>query len=102
MQRLPVNPNIERRNEGYYIVDTRISLASVAYALRRGETVEDIEADFPAIASHEKLEAVIAFIQGHPREVEAYLMEVTRRWDEARKQNPPELTEKARAYRKAK
>ena len=39
MQPLPANPNIERRSEGYYIAGTRISLESIAHALRRGETV---------------------------------------------------------------
>jgi len=96
---LPVHPSIEGRNGGYYIAGTRISLESVAYALRRGETVPEILADFPAITSREKLEAAVAFVQSHPREVDAYLEESARRWDEARKQNPTALTEKVRMYR---
>jgi uncharacterized protein (DUF433 family) len=100
MQLLPANPNIERRNEGYYIAGTRISLESIAYALRRGETVPGILADFPVIASREKLEAVVALNKDQPREVEAYLVESSRRWQAARKLNPPDLTEKARLYRK--
>jgi uncharacterized protein (DUF433 family) len=102
MQLLPANQNIESRNEGYYIAGTRISLESIAYALQRGETVPDILADFPVIASREKLEAVVAYIQDHPLEVEAHLAESSRRWEAARKLNPPALTEKARLYRKTK
>ena len=38
----------------------------------------------------------------HQREVGAYLAEQDRRWDRARKGNPPDLVEKARRYRKEK
>jgi len=102
MQLLPADPNIETRNEGYYIAGTRISLESIVFAVHRGETVPDILADFPVIASREKLEAVIAYIQDHLPEVEAYLAASSRRWEAARERNPPDLTEKARLYRKTK
>jgi len=79
---------------------TRISLDSVAYALKRGETVEEILADFPVIENRQGLEGAIAFIKAHPVEVEAYLAEQADRYEELRKQNPPppEITERVRRY----
>jgi len=94
------DPYVEIRGGGYYLAGTRISLDSIAYALRRGETVEEILADFPVLESREMLEGAIAFIQAHPREVDAYLEEHDKRWEEASKLNPPDFVERARKYRK--
>ena len=96
---LPASQYIEASGDGYRIAGTRITLDSIAYAVRRGETVEDILADFPALQSRRKLEGTIAFIQSHPLEIGAYLAEQSRRWDRAREANPPDLVEKARRYR---
>lgn len=93
------NKSVEPRGQGYYLAGTRISLDSIAYALRRGETAEDIHADLPALSSREKLEGAIAFIKENQLEVDAYLAKNERRWDEARKLNPPEMVEKLQRYR---
>jgi uncharacterized protein (DUF433 family) len=92
---------VERRNEGYYVAGTPISLDSIAWALQRGESADDIFEDFPAVGSRQKLDAVIAFIAAHRPEMEAYLAAGARQWQEARKRNPPELVEKARALRES-
>ena len=99
MIQMPSDPCIEMRNQGYYLAGTRISLDSIAYAVGRGETVEKILADFPVLESRQKLEGAIAFVQAHPKEIESYLAENARRWEQARKQNPPDVVEKARKYR---
>ena len=96
---MPTDPHIEARGQGYYLAGTRISLESVAHALNRGESVEEVLADFPAIESRHRLEGAIAFIKAHAREVEAYLADSNRAWEEARKSNPPELVERVRRYR---
>ena len=99
MIEIPANEYVEARHEGYYIAGTRISLDSIAYALSRGDTVQEILADFPALESRHKLEGAIAFIEAHPAEVLAYLTEKARRWKEARNLNPPTLAERAAKYR---
>jgi uncharacterized protein (DUF433 family) len=58
MASMPTNEYVEIRNGGYYLAGIRISLDSVAYSLRRGETVEEILDNFPALSSREKLEGV--------------------------------------------
>ncbi|SPF40394.1 conserved hypothetical protein [Candidatus Sulfopaludibacter sp. SbA4] len=104
MIEMPTNQFVEIRNQGYYLAGSRISLDSVAYALKRGETVEEILADFPVIENRQRLEGAIAFIKAHPVEVDAYLAEKAERWEELRKQNPPppELLERIRRYRESK
>jgi uncharacterized protein (DUF433 family) len=97
---MPTNRYVEYRGGGYYIAGTRISLDSIAYAVQRGESVEDILADFPALESRQELEGVVAFIQAHTHEINAHLAENAQRWEDARKLNPPDLVEKARKYRK--
>lgn len=79
---------------------TRISLDSIAYALGRGEDVNDILADFPVLDSRQLVEGAIAFIQAHAEQIESYLADKAQRWEEARKLNPPDLVEKARRHRR--
>ena len=100
MVELPASQYIEMRNGGYYLAGIRISLDSIIWAVRRGETVEEILADFPVLKSREKLEGAVAFVKAHPKEIRGYLAERARKWEKARKLNPPELVEKVRRFRK--
>lgn len=95
------NQSVELRGQSYYLAGTRISLDSVAYALRRGETVDDILADFPALSSRETLKGSIAFIESNQAEIDSYLANNEKRWKEKCKLNSPELIERARMYRAA-
>src|SRR5258708_233243 len=99
MHVMALSQDIEGRNDSYYVAGTRISLDSVAYAVRRGETTDEILAEFPAIESRQKLERAIAFIRAHPKEIESYLAQNAQRWEEARKLNPPDLVERTRKHR---
>ena len=97
---LPPSEFLDARNGGYYLAGTRISLGSVAWAVRRGESADEILAEFPMLSPRGNLEGAITFIQAHPEEIGAYLAEKDRQWDEARKSNPPELIEKIRRYKR--
>ena len=99
MIEMPTDVAVEQRNQGYYVAGTTISLDSVAWAVKRGETADEILADFPAIGARQRLEASVAFIDAHPREIEAYLTAGAQAWEEARKLNPQELIERARRFR---
>jgi len=90
---------VEQRNGGYYIAGSRISLDSILYAFRRGETPEIILEHFPAIGSLAKVYGAIAFALDHPHEMDAYLTEQERHWEEGRQANPPEMVEKVRRAR---
>jgi uncharacterized protein (DUF433 family) len=101
MIEMPIDVAVEQRNQGYYVAGTTISLDSVAWALKRGETADEILADLPAIGSRQTLEAAIAFIDAHPREIDAYLTAGVQAWEEARKLNPRELVERAHRFRES-
>jgi uncharacterized protein (DUF433 family) len=101
MNEMPASPYVEARGRRHYIAGTRISIDSIAYAFRRGETVEDILEDFPSLQSGEKLDGAIAFVRAHPVEIETYLAEGERLQKELEGQNPPEIVERIRKYDEA-
>jgi uncharacterized protein (DUF433 family) len=101
MVEMPASPYVEARGRGYYMSGTRISLDSIAYSVIRGQSVEEILEDFPAISSREKLEGAVAYVRAHPAEIEEYLAEGARIWQELQSQNPPEIVEAFRKYDEA-
>jgi len=82
---------VEQRNGGYYVAGTRVSLDSVVYAYRRGESAEEIASDFEALTL-EQVENAIAFYLANRPEVDLYLQhqreEYNRLYQEARAKNP--------------
>jgi uncharacterized protein (DUF433 family) len=90
---------VEQRNGGYYIRGSRVSLDSVVYAFRRGESPETILEHFPAIGSLARVYGAIAFTLDYPQEINDYLAAMDREWEDARRQNPPDLVQKVRRAR---
>lgn len=62
------------RNGGYYVSGARVSLDSLVYAFRAGESPESIQQDFPSL-SLEQVYGAIAFYLGHQDEVDASIRE---------------------------
>jgi uncharacterized protein (DUF433 family) len=93
------NEYVEQRNGGYYLAGSRVSLDTVLYAFRRGEAPETILEHLPAIGSLAKVYGAIAFALDHVQEIDTYLTEQERRWEEARQTNPPAIVEKVRRAR---
>src|SRR5436190_1632580 len=52
---------IEERNSGYYVAGTRISLDSVVYAFRRGDSPERILQRYPLLEKPSRIYGVIDF-----------------------------------------
>ena len=79
---------VERREGGYYIVGSRVSLDSVVYAFLRGESPEGIAESFPAL-SLEQVFGAVAFYLANRESIDAYLRdgraEFARMRDEARR-----------------
>src|SRR5437660_12784628 len=61
---------IEQRESGYYVAGTRVSLDSLVYAFRSGESPETIQQQFPTLTL-EQVYGAIAFYLGHQAEVDA-------------------------------
>jgi uncharacterized protein (DUF433 family) len=82
---------VERREGGYRISGTRVSLDSIVYAFLRGASPESIAQSFPVLTL-EEVYGAIAFYLGHQTEIEAYLQEGEREFEalrqQARQSNP--------------
>jgi len=65
---------IEQREGGYYVARTRVSLDSLVYSFRSGESPETIQQQFPSL-SLEQVYGAIAFYLGRQAEVDANIHE---------------------------
>ena len=93
---MPTNEYVEIRDGGYYVVGTRIGLDVVTYDFRHGRSAEAIFDAYPSIGSLAKVYGAITFILEHPKEIEAYLSDQDRRYEEFKSRNPltPEMIER--------
>jgi uncharacterized protein (DUF433 family) len=90
---------VEQRDDGYFVSASRISLESIVYAFRRGESPEAILEAFPGIGSLAKVYGAIAFALDNPCLVDDYLKQQEREWEDARRGNPSELIDRVRRAR---
>jgi uncharacterized protein (DUF433 family) len=65
---------VEQRNGGYYVAGTRVSLDSVVYSFKAGDSPETIRQNFSSL-SLEQVYGAIAFYLAHEREVDANVRE---------------------------
>ena len=85
---MPSNEYVEIRNGGYYVAGTRIGLDVLVYDFRRGRSAEAIFEAYPSIGSLAKIYGAITFILERPNEVEAYLKDQDRIFEELKAQYP--------------
>ena len=82
---------IERRQGGYYLIGSRVSLDSVVYEFLKGETPEGILQSFPSL-SLEQVYGGITYYLAHRAEIDACLEQGEARFDElareSREANP--------------
>ena len=83
---------VEQRHGGYYVRGTRVSLDSIVYSFKDGESPETIRQNFPAL-SLEQVYGAIAFYLDHKDEVENDIAERERLEDEYSEAHPapPEI-----------
>ena len=67
------NRYVEKRDEGFWIAGKRISLDSIVYAFRRGQSPESIRHSFPLLTL-EGIYGAIAFYLANQAEVDEYLI----------------------------
>lgn len=93
---------VEKRNGGYYVMGSRVSLESVIYPFLDGASPETIVDEFPTL-SLEQVYGAITFCLANRAEVDAYLTETEKLWEEARKNQspvPPALRERLERARR--
>jgi len=79
---------IEQRGGNYYIADTRISLDSIVYAFRRGESPETICQNFELLRL-EEVYGAIAYYLANQAEIDRYLLRQNDKWAEGRRAAEP-------------
>ena len=87
---------IEQRDGGYYVAGTRISLDSVVYSFKEGNSPEAIQEDFPLLKLAQ-IYGAIAFYLDHQTEIDEYLVRAESEFEESAiplQQANPELWEK--------
>src|SRR5712671_5058008 len=99
---MPTSEYVEVRNGGYYVAGSRIGLDVVVHDFRRGRSPEAIFEAYPSIGSLVKVYGAITFILEHPAEVEAYLKDQDRVFEDlkARYPMPQEMIDRFEAARK--
>ena len=84
---------VEHRNNGYYVADSGVSLDSIVYAFRSGESPEAIRQNFASLTL-EQVYGAIAFYLGNQAEVDANIRAGEEEFDRLvppLKQTKPEL-----------
>jgi hypothetical protein len=76
---------VERREDGYWVAGTRVSLDSIVYAFLRGAAPESIAQSFPALKLEEVYGAV-AYYLGHQEDLDSYLRHNDKEFDSLRAQ----------------
>jgi uncharacterized protein (DUF433 family) len=65
---------VEHRDGGYWVTGTRVSLDSLVYAFREGQTAESLAQSFPVLTL-EQVYGAIAYYLANRDMIDAYLME---------------------------
>lgn len=82
---------VARRDGGYYVAESRVSLDSVIYAFLLGESPEEIVESFPALTLEEVYGAITFYLADRDA-IDAYLRAGKHEFDrlraESRKQHP--------------
>lgn len=93
---------IEKRDGGYYLIGSRVSLESVIYLFLDGASPETIVDEFPTVGLEQVYGAITFYLANRP-EMDAYLSETEKLWQEARKNQspiPPALRERLERARR--
>ena len=68
------NEYVERRNGGFYVAGTRVSLDSIVYSFKGGDSPETIRQNFSSLTL-EQVYGAITFYLAHEQEVDANIAE---------------------------
>lgn len=88
------NDYVEQREGGYYVAGARVSLDSVVYAFRDGESPETIQQNFPSLTL-EQVYGSITFYLSHQAQIDANIREGE---EETRRLIPPLSQRKPEAF----
>ncbi len=79
---------VEKRNGSYYLIGSRVSLESIIYQFLDGASSESIMKNFPSLALEHSYGAITFYLASRS-EMDTYLTETEKLWEEARKNQDP-------------
>jgi uncharacterized protein (DUF433 family) len=88
---------VEKRDEGYWITGTRVSLDSVVFAFLEGLSPETIAAEYFPVLTLEQVYGAVAYYLGHRDEIDEYLKRADAEFEALRqacRKAAPDLHEK--------
>jgi len=93
---------IEERNGAMYVTASRVTLESIIYAVRRGESPEAIRTSFPSLTLEQIYGAITEYLANR-EQLDRYVLSTEAAWEEFARQNPapPDLVEKLTRARQA-
>ena len=91
---------VDEREGWYYVARSRVSLASIIYSFRNGDSPETIRENFASL-SVPQVYGALAFYLNNPDESEAYLKRLEERWKELERSAPPLPDDVRRKFEKA-
>lgn len=92
---------VEQRDGAFFVAGTRVSLDSIVYAFREGESPETILQNFDTLKLAQVYGAITFYLENQSS-LDAYLLEQQQRVDEMRRKAaplPPELRARLEAAR---
>ena len=81
---------VGKRDDGYCISGTRVSLDSIVYAFRRGASPETIKSSFPALTL-EQVYGAITYYLSKQAEIDEYLRQSEEAYEATRQANHDQL-----------
>jgi len=79
---------VEKRNGGYYLADSRVTFESILHEFLEGASPETLADDFPVLTLEQVYGAITFYLANRP-EMDAYLAETRKLWEEARNAQAP-------------
>ena len=79
---------IEERNGGMYVSASRVTLESIIYAFREGESPEAIRTSFPSLTLEQIYGAITEYLANR-EQLDSYVLSTEAAWEEFARQNPP-------------
>jgi uncharacterized protein (DUF433 family) len=78
---------VERRDDTFYIIGSRVPLDVVVHEYKNGAPVESIASSFPTL-SLEQIYGALAFYHGNKAEVEEAIRNADSKWEHFRAKHP--------------
>jgi uncharacterized protein (DUF433 family) len=95
---------VEKRDESYWIIGTRVSLDSIVFAFMDGLSPETIAAECFPVLTLEQVYGAVTYYLGHRSEIDEYLKEADTGFESLRQQTrnaDPQFYEKLMRARRS-